>query len=76
MHALAFCGLNFPKIAYFIHKRVIFFLKDFFQESFNLALNPRTNACLCECMPYLTTSQHLCVNAWTHRMHVLGKTKG
>ena len=37
---------------------------------------PQKNACSCECMPYLTTSQHLCINAWTCYMHVHGKIKG
>ena len=26
---------------------------------------PQTNACSCECMPYLSASQHLYINAWT-----------
>ena len=38
--------------------------------------HPQTNACLCQSMPYLFTSQHLCINAWTRYMHVHGKTKG
>ena len=35
----------------------------------------QTNACECECIPYLTASQHLCINAWTCYMHVHDKTK-
>ena len=38
--------------------------------------HPQTNARLCECMPYLIASQHLCINALTRYMHGHGKTKG
>ena len=40
-----------------------------------LKSNLQTNACLYECMPYLTyltTPQHLCINAWLYHMHVHG----
>ena len=35
----------------------------------------QSNACACECNPYLAASQHLCINAWSYHMHVHGRIK-